>query len=260
MTTPSGSNLQYIFGGFTHVGMRRDHNEDAFSIESDMKLAIVADGMGGHNSGEIASKMTTETINNFFTATDSDDEITWPYRYDKRLSEAENRLKVAIRLANSRVWETSRRNDLYHGMGTTVVAIYCRDGMVYIANVGDSRCYLLRDGDFRQVSEDHSLLNDYLRNNQLTPDQVQNFPHKNVIMRALGIKEFVEVDLFKETPRRGDVYLLCSDGLSDMVDDEQIGDILLTTPDVKMAAKLLVREANQRGGNDNITAVLLQVK
>ncbi|RJO74065.1 MAG: Stp1/IreP family PP2C-type Ser/Thr phosphatase [Myxococcales bacterium] len=238
--------------------MRRDHNEDAFSINPDSGLYIVADGMGGHNSGEIASKLAIETIENFFRATSTDDEITWPYKYDPRLTDAENRLKVSTMLANSRIWEASRRNELYHGMGTTVVGVYYRKGMAYLVNVGDSRGYAFRGGILRQVTEDHSLLNDLLKQNKMTPDEVANFPHKNVIVRALGIKEEVDVDLFRYTPQHGDVILLCSDGLSDMVKDQQIQDLLTATPDVKLAAKLLVREANLKGGHDNITAVLVQ--
>ncbi len=261
MTMPKSHNHSYPFvtGGFTHVGMRRDHNEDAFSINPDRRLFIVADGMGGHNSGEIASKMTIETIDNFFKAHEQDEEITWPYKYDRRLNFAQNMLKVGTMLANDRVWETSQRNDLYHGMGTTVVAVHLENRTAHIANVGDSRCYLCREGEIRQLSEDHSLLNDTLKRQKLTPEEIKNFPHKNVIMRALGIKDQVEVDLFQHEMRKGDTLLLCTDGLTDMISDQQILDVMFTTPDIKLAAKLLVREANHAGGNDNITTVLIQL-
>lgn len=254
------SKFQLISGGFTHVGMKRDHNEDAFIINPDGNLLIVADGMGGHNSGEIASKMAAETVNTFFMATAEDDEITWPYKYDKNQCEAENRLNVSIRLANDRVYETSKRNELYHGMGTTIVSVFFTGSDAYIANVGDSRVYVFRGSRLDQLTVDHSLLNDFLKENTLTPEEIENFPHKNVIVRALGIKEDVEVDVFHYQPKRDDIFLLCSDGLTDMVNDAEIADIILTTPDVKMGVKLLVREANQRGGMDNITAVLVQLK
>jgi len=253
-------NFELEYCGFSHVGMRRDHNEDSFSLVPELNLFIAADGMGGHNSGEIASKMASETVGNFFKATMGDDEITWPYKYEKSLTEAENKLRTSIRLANARIWETSKRNELYSGMGTTVVSIYFEGPTATIGNVGDSRCYIFRDRQLTQVSVDHSLLNDYLKYNKLTEEQIKNFPHKNVIVRALGIKEDVEVDLFKVAPVSGDIFLLCSDGLTDMVDDAEITDILLTTPDVKMATKLLVRAANQYGGVDNSTTVIVKVK
>lgn len=255
----SRSTFRVVSSGFSHVGMRRDHNEDALLINPDLDLYIVADGMGGHNSGEIASRMATETIDNFFRATLNDDEITWPYNYDTRLSDTENRLKTAIRLANARIYDLSRRNALYQGMGTTVVALGLVGDTAILANVGDSRGYLLRDGSFLQITEDHSLMNDLLRKGELTPEEAEHFQHKNVIVRALGIRPDVEVDLFGPTPRPGDIWLLCSDGLTDMIREEDIGDILSTTPDLKLAAKLLIREANERGGIDNITVLLAQI-
>lgn len=257
---PNDSDFTLEYAGFSHVGMKRDHNEDSFSLVPENNLFITADGMGGHNSGEIASKMATETVANFFKATQYDDEITWPYKYEKSLSEAENRLRTSIRLANSRIWETSQRNDLYHGMGTTVVSVYFEGPTATIANVGDSRCYILRNRQLTQITIDHSLLNDYLKYNDMTEEQIKNFPHKNVIVRALGIKEDVEVDLFKVAPVAGDVFLLCSDGLTDLVNDAEIADILSTEPDIKNASKLLVRAANQYGGVDNSTTVLVKVE
>ena len=248
------------FGGFSHVGLRREHNEDAFCINPELRLALVADGMGGHNSGEIASKMAIETIEGFYRATSLDDEITWPYKMDRKLGETENRLRVAALLSNDRIWETSRRNELYHGMGTTIIAAAFDSEEAVLANVGDSRCYLFRSGELVQVSVDHSLLNETLKHQSLTPEEIQNFPHKNVIVRAVGIKEFVEVDLFRVPLHRGDVFLLCSDGLTDMVPDTVIADILLTTPDLTLASKLLIREANERGGMDNVTAALVSAR
>ncbi len=253
--TPGRAKL--VHGGFTHMGMKRNHNEDSFAIDPEAQLFMVADGMGGHNSGEIASRMAVETISTFFAATAKDGEITWPFKYDTKLSEAENLLNVSIRLANSRIWETSQRNDLYRGMGTTIVAAYFQNGKVVMANVGDSRIYQFRNNELRQVTEDHSLLNDYIRRGKFTREEAGKFPHKNVIVRALGIRENVAVDLFNETPQRGDIYLLCSDGLTDMIDDSVISDILMTTPDLKLATKMLVREANRAGGNDNVTVVLV---
>jgi len=251
--------LKIVHAGFTHVGMKRDHNEDAYVIDPDQGLYIVADGMGGHNSGEIASKMAIETVVNFFKATNADNEVTWPYKYDRNKDEAENRLIISAKLANSRIWEMSQRNDLYRGMGTTLVLLHVYNGLTYLVNVGDSRAYLFRDGKLSQQTEDHSLLNDYLKSGRISPEEAETFPHKNVIIRALGIKKEVQVDIFKIPPHRGDVFMMCSDGLSDMVPVDALEDILITTPDIRTVSKLLVREANQRGGNDNITVVLAQV-
>ncbi len=242
--------------GETNVGMKRTHNEDNFSITEESGLYIVADGMGGHASGEIASKMAVDAMREFFAATANDPERTWPYKMDRSKGYEENRLITGIKLANLRIYESAQRDPRQRGMGTTIVAIFAVEDSVYVAHVGDSRVYRLREGTLEQLTEDHSLLNDYIKMKRLTPEEIANFPHKNVIVRALGMKDTVKVDTRLERPKAGDVYLLCSDGLSGPVSDEMILEILDGTGDLRAAATKLINKANENGGPDNITCVL----
>ncbi|MCH2107800.1 MAG: Stp1/IreP family PP2C-type Ser/Thr phosphatase [Polyangiaceae bacterium] len=243
--------------GQTDVGRKRAHNEDNFAIYGEHGLYIVADGMGGHASGEVASQLAVETLRDFFEATSSDPDRTWPYKMDRSKDYQENRLITGIKLSNLRIFETARKNDAQRGMGTTIVALFCtREGM-YLAHVGDSRIYRIRDGVMEQLTEDHSLLNDYLKMKELTPEEIENFPHKNVIVRALGMKETVKVETRFEQPRKGDLLILCSDGLAGPLSDQEIHDVINNHPhDLTQAAQALIEKANENGGPDNITAVL----
>lgn len=225
------------------------------------ELYVVADGMGGHRAGDVASKLATETISEFFRQTANDD-VTWPFHFDPNLSEEENRLLTGIRVANRQIYERSTRSREYHGMGTTVVgAMFSpRRRRIYIGHVGDSRAYRVRDHKIDQLTRDHSLINDYLlAMPDLTEEQRAELP-KNVITRALGMQDQVVVDLSHDIPRPGDVYVLCSDGLSGMVTDEEINDIVSGTDDVKLACQRLIELANEHGGEDNVTAVLVRIE
>jgi serine/threonine protein phosphatase PrpC len=251
-----GGPLRIEVAGETNVGMKRTHNEDNFSIMEESGLYIVADGMGGHASGEIASKMAVDAMREFFAATANDPERTWPYKMDRSKGYEENRLITAIKLANLRIFESAQRDPRQRGMGTTIVSLFAVEDGVYIAHVGDSRVYRMRDGTLEQLTEDHSLLNDYIKMKRLTAEEIANFPHKNVIVRALGMKDTVKVDTRLEQPRAGDAYLLCSDGLSGPVTDPDMADILMGTNDLKTAASRLIAKGNENGGPDNITVVL----
>jgi PPM family protein phosphatase len=248
--------LRIEVAGETNVGMKRTHNEDNFSIIEDSGLYIVADGMGGHASGEVASKMAVDALKEFFAATAQDPERTWPYKMDRSKGYEENRLITGIKLANLRIYETAQRDAGKRGMGTTIVVMFAVEDGVYCAHVGDSRGYRVRDGKIEQLTEDHSLLNDYIKMKRLTPEEIANFPHKNVIVRALGMKDTVKVDTRFESPRAGDVYLLCSDGLSGPVEDPEMLEIVQRHGDLKVAASKLIERANENGGPDNITVVL----
>ena len=251
-----GGLLRIEVAGETNVGMKRTHNEDNFSIIEESGLYIVADGMGGHASGEIASKMAVDAMREFFALTANDPERTWPYKMDRSKGYEENRLITGIKLANLRIFESSQRDPRQRGMGTTIVALFAVENGVYLAHVGDSRVYRMREGKFEQLTEDHSLLNDYIKMKRLTAEEIANFPHKNVIVRALGMKDTVKVDTRLEQPRAGDVYLLCSDGLSGPVAEPEMLDALSATDDLKTAASRLIARANENGGPDNITVVL----
>lgn len=251
---------QVRFAGRTHVGLKRGHNEDSFCLEEQERLAVVADGMGGHASGEVASRLAVDTLRGYLAEVAGERLITWPYKIDDPLRFDVNRLTTAIKLANVKIWSAGRRNDGQLGMGTTLVAALFLDSRVLIGHVGDSRVYRLRDGKLEQLTEDHSLVNDYLKMHILQPDEVDDFPQKNVIVRALGMKDSVQVDLLVETTQAGDLYLLCSDGLSGMIADDQLQNLLVAERDLERACERLIEVANNNGGLDNITAVLARVE
>src|SRR4029077_20333822 len=231
--------MRVRFAGETNVGMKRAHNEDSFFLPESERLAIVADGMGGHASGEVASRMAVETIAGFFRATQDEQQLTWPFKMDRGHRYDVNRMVTAIKLANLKIHEQAQKDPQCHGMGTTVVATLFADGALIVGHVGDSRPYRRRDGRFEQITEDHSLLNDYIKMKHLTPEEIANFPHKNVIVRALGMKETVKVDTRFDAPMAGDTYLLCSDGLCGPVSDDDILAIVVGSSDLKTASRRL---------------------
>ena len=248
------------FAGETNIGLKRQHNEDSLFLPDEDRIAIVADGMGGHASGEVASKLAVDTVAEHFRATADEAEITWPYKLDHSDRYEANRLVNGIKLANLKIYDRAQRDDNCHGMGTTVVAAEFLDDKVLIGHVGDSRVYRYRDGQLIQLTEDHSLLNDYIKMKKLGPDEAHKFPHKNVIVRALGMKESVQVDLLSDPHRVGDVYLMCSDGLSGMIDDAGLAYVLAETADLDGACERMIETANRNGGVDNITCVLARIE
>lgn len=253
--------MRAIAAGASDVGLQREHNEDSYVVLTEYDLFVVADGMGGHRAGDVASKLATETISEFFKSTANDD-VTWPFHFDTNLSEEENRLLTGIRVANRQIFERSTRSREYQGMGTTVVgAMFSpRKSRIYIGHVGDSRCYRVRDGSIQLLTRDHSLINDYLlAMPDLTEEQRSELP-KNVITRALGMQDQVIVDLQHDEPTPGDVYVLCSDGLSGMVEDAEIERIIVDHPDIREACAKLIALANEHGGEDNVTAVLIKIE
>jgi protein phosphatase len=253
--------MRAVAAGITDVGLQRDHNEDSFAILKEHALYIVADGMGGHRAGDVASRLATEAIVDFFRTTASDD-FTWPFHFDARLSEEENRLLTGIKIANRQIVDRSNRSREYQGMGTTVVgALFnSKRGKMYIGHVGDSRAYRIRNGQIVQMTRDHSLVNDYLlAMPELTDEQRSELP-KNVITRALGMQEQVAVDLQGDDAQPGDCYVLCSDGLSGMIDDAEIVQVLQSTPDLEEMCRRLVALANEHGGEDNITALIVRIE
>lgn len=251
--------METTSAGETNVGVKRSRNEDNLLKMPEENLFAVADGMGGHSSGEVASQIAVEGIANFFKATRQDEEITWPYKMDKNRPYDENRFIMSVKLANLRIFEASQREARYRGMGTTLAGVNFIGEDALVAHVGDSRVYRIRNGQMTQLTEDHSLLNDYIKAKKLTPDEIANFPHKNVIVRALGMKETVLVDLSRHTLQAGDVYVSCSDGLSGMVTDEELLEVINTVPDLQEAVTVLINKANEAGGVDNITVVVTRI-
>jgi protein phosphatase len=203
--------------------------------------------------------MATESIADFFRSTSKED-ATWPFHFDTSMSEEENRLVAGIRVANRQIFERSLRSRDCAGMGTTVVgALFSRKkNRLFVGHVGDSRAYRVREGVIEQLTRDHSLFNEYvLAMPDLTEEQRAELP-RNVITRALGMQDNVVVDLVSDDPQAGDVYLLCSDGLSGMIDDEQIREVVQSASDVTQICRLLIAKANENGGEDNITALVIR--
>lgn len=253
--------MRAVAAGISDVGLQRDHNEDSFAILNEQELYVVADGMGGHRAGDVASQLATDAIVDFFRATAAED-VTWPFHFDARLSEEENRLLTGIRIANRQIIERSAHSRECHGMGTTVVgALFSpKKKKMYIGHVGDSRAYRVRGGKIAQMTRDHSLVNDYLlAMPELTEEQRNELP-KNVITRALGMQDHVTVDLQSDDAEPGDLYVLCSDGLSGMIEDDEILDVVGATDDLQEACRRLVALANEHGGEDNITALIVRIE
>jgi len=250
--------MKIRYAAKTDVGMKRTHNEDYFALIEDEQLFVVADGMGGHASGEVASKMAAETINEFYQHT-KDEDATWPYKMDRSMSYIENRMVCGIKLANNRIFHAAAKDIRYKGMGTTIVLAQVNGEKIYVAHVGDSRCYRVREGKIEAITRDHSLLEDYKEAKpDMTEEEERNFPHKNVITRALGMRDSVQVDITPHQIQDGDIYLMCSDGLSGMVEEAKIGDLVHNAKNLEQAVAELVDHANRAGGTDNITTLVLQ--
>jgi len=250
--------MKLRFAASTDVGMKRNHNEDCFAVVEEDGLFIVCDGMGGHASGEVASKLACDTVSEFF-ARSREEEVTWPFRIDPRMSYVENRLSSGIRLANLRVYEDAVANPSRRGMGTTIVSAVASGEQMVLAHVGDSRAYVVRNGALRQLTRDHSRLEEMKAvSPDMTEEQERAFPHKNVITRALGMRESVQVDLQIEAVQTGDRYLLCSDGLSGMVDDGTLLAKIKAATDLPALVGELIALANAAGGIDNITALVIE--
>lgn len=252
--------MRIRYAAKTDPGLKRSHNEDFFSLLEDEQLFLVADGMGGHACGEVASKMAADVIREFFDRS-KNEEATWPYKMDKQLSYLENRMVVAIKLANQRIHEAAAKDLRLKGMGTTVVMGQVAGDKFYIAHVGDSRCYRVRATGIQQITRDHSLLEDYKdARPDMSDEEQKKFPHKNVITRALGMKDNVQVDVHAEDVTDGDIFILCSDGLSGMVEDQQIGEVVRKAGDLEKAVADLIAAANANGGNDNVTVLALECR
>jgi protein phosphatase len=245
--------------GLTDVGRRRKLNEDNFLVDTETQLYAVCDGMGGHNAGEVASKMAIETLGAFIQKSHKEKEITWPYGLDVNLSFDGNRLKTAIKLANKRVYKAADNREDYTGMGTTVVAMLASGKTMTIGSAGDSRCYLLREGQLSQLTRDDSWVSAAWAEGILSSDEIDRHPLRNVITKAVGAKDTIDIDVVEHMAASGDVLLLCSDGLHAMIHDDQILGVLTPFPaTLDEAAKKLVDAANEAGGKDNVSVVLVR--
>ena len=244
--------------GLTHVGRQRQHNEDSYLVADEAKLFLVADGMGGHAAGEIASRIAVDSISEFILHTKEDDG-TWPHAYDEHFKRSTNRLMAAVRLANTRVLEAMRKDARLRGMGTTVVACLADGETMSVAHVGDSRAYMIRNNQLQRITNDHSWVFEQVQAGMLTEAEAEKHPLRNVITRALGGALQVTPDASEIEVKEGDLFLLCSDGLTGMVPEEEILKLVTqSNGDLEKACQKLIEEANERGGLDNVTAILVK--
>ncbi len=251
--------MKVTYQALTDVGRKRKGNEDSLFVNAEQKLFVVADGMGGHAAGEIASSIAVDSINEFVCLTGGDEEITWPFGLDETISYDGNRLKTAVRFANKKVLEATKEKSEYEGMATTVCAVLVDDAVANLAHVGDSRVYLMRDGELSQLTSDHSWVNEQILSGVISPEQARSHPLRNVVTRALGGKADLQVDMQAHEIEAGDVLLLCSDGLTTMIPDDEIARVMRESGgDIEKAAQALVDAANAKGGEDNITVLLLK--
>ena len=248
--------------GLTDVGKKRKHNEDAYALDAEEGLFVVADGMGGHAAGEVAAKITVETIGEFIAATRQKEEATWPFKYNHELHFNSNRLAVAIEKANERVMSAVAAQPWLKGMGTTVVAGLLNEKILSLAHVGDSRAYLYRSGELTLLTDDHSWVHEQVEAGILTEEEAKTHPLKNVVTRALGGGPSVLPDLREMEFVRGDAFLFCSDGLTTMLSDEEIRDSVASDEkgDPEALCSALINLANEKGGVDNITVVFVRIK
>lgn len=247
-----------LASGFTHEGRVLKHNEDRFIADAEVGLFAVADGMGGHNAGEVASGLAVDTISEFIHRSRDGREVSWPYGLDRNLSFDANRLRTAIFLANRRVFRAAESTDDYNGMGTTIVGVVVNGPNVAIGNVGDSRLYLLSGGRLQQLSEDDSWAAILAQDPSIGPAELAHHPLRHVLTSVLGAKDEVDIHLSERTLRDGDALVLCSDGIHGSVDPAGIQRIVETSPDVDQAARALVQEAMDHGSRDNVTAVVVR--
>lgn len=246
--------------GSTDVGLLRTHNEDCFSIDDKQQIYVLADGMGGHNHGEVASRIAVDTIREYLDEELSNNDSTLPLDYDSSLRRHSYSLKRSIHNAHDRVLKAIREDGSLLGMGTTVVTAVHKDDVLTIAHVGDSRGYRLRDGHLELLTQDHTWVNEQVVAGYLSEEQAKSHPLKNVVTRALGGDSEVVVDVIETEARNDDLILLCSDGLTTMLSDEEIHERLTADAPIDEICRRLIHDANARGGFDNITVVLMKIE
>ena len=245
--------------GQSDTGRVREHNEDTIAFDPDMGLLILADGMGGYNAGEVASGIAVKTVVNLVRESVEREDLL-EADSDSGLSRTAIILRDAIHRANKIIYQTARTQPQCEGMGTTIVGALFHDNRITIAHVGDSRLYRLRGAAFEQVTLDHSLLQELVDRGFYSAEEAQRAANKNYVTRALGVEATVEVEIQEHPVQRGDVYLLCSDGLSDMVEDDDIHLTINTFgANLETVAKQLIQLGNDNGGKDNLSVLLAQV-
>lgn len=246
--------------GMTDVGVKRTNNEDNYLINDELNLFVVCDGMGGHAGGEFASAIAVNTVEEVLTSIEIRPNAE-DFEMDESAGPVEvvrEKLRYAIRLAGQRIYRRAQEDSDYQGMGTTCLALMVDNGNAFMAHVGDSRGYLIRDGRIEQLTEDHSLVNERVRAGLLTEEEAKNHKLKNIITRSLGFMEDVEIDLSVCAVRRGDIFVLCSDGLSNLMEAEEMSASALEFGP-QGSARQMIETACERGGDDNITVIVVRI-
>ncbi len=235
----------------TDPGLARDNNEDAIAFDLSTGLCILADGMGGYNAGEVASGMATAFIESEMSR--------WLAQagLDANSKEVKRALEICVQNANHSIFNAANSNPQYTGMGTTLVVGVFQAGRLVLGHIGDSRCYRLRGDTFEQITKDHSLLQEQIEAGLITPEQALTSANKNLVTRALGVEDAVLLDVTEHRVDAGDIYVMCSDGLSDMVRDEALADIMLSRATLEQKCTNLISAANANGGRDNISVLLV---
>ncbi len=246
--------------GATDTGCVRKNNEDRFLIDESAGLCVLADGMGGHGHGEVAAELAVRASHQFLQASKEHFDMTWPFGYDYQRSLDENRLVNAVQLANRQVWKSVQARPELAGMGATVVALALRDGQSTIGSVGDSRAYLLRDGQMKQLTVDDSWVNNLVISGALTEEDARRHAMRNVLTQAVGTHKELDVHTCQQMLFDGDVLLLTSDGIHGVVEPAIVRSILFTYPDVQHAAHQLVRAARDQGAPDNATCIVVRYR
>ena len=233
----------------TDIGCVREENEDSVYIDPEGRTFIVADGMGGHNAGEVASQMACEIIGNQLAQIEEGHSVENPLEWMER----------AVLQAHEAITETAHQNPDYHGMGTTVEVLWLDNRKAYWGHVGDSRIYHIRNGDFKQITQDHSLINEYIQKGVLNPEEAWNSPMRHVILQALGSVEDIEVETGSVDLKAGDLFLICSDGLTDVIKDKDLQELLFATQDLDVAVHNAIEQVKQLGAPDNISLILIRL-
>jgi serine/threonine protein phosphatase PrpC len=242
--------------GQTDVGQKRDHNEDSFLVDDQLRLFIVADGMGGHAGGGTASRLAVETIHARMCDAWKADPGAFTHSAALEESPLREVLREAVESACESIYRAAQDDPALTGMGTTVTAAIVSGANAFVAHVGDSRCYLVRRGHIYQVSDDHSLVNEQLKAGAITPDEARHSRFKNIITRSVGFEADVAVDMMGLEVEAGDRLVICCDGLSNLVEDDEIRDVVSVSP-IEDAPARLIALANERGGDDNITVIVV---
>lgn len=245
--------------GITDVGLKRKGNEDSFSTDDDLGLYVVADGMGGHLAGEVASRVAVELINKCFRIwmeSGAAEETLYGYP-DSSLSRNGNYILSSIRLANRVIHELSLEHEKYHGMGTTVATLAVVPGRIIVANVGDSRIYMIRNGEIERLSKDHTIVAEQVESGIMSREEAEASTLKHILTRNLGSSENVKAEVFEIEPANGDRYLLCSDGVTDLISDEEILRMVTAGDNPEALCRQFIDEALKRGGHDNATLISL---